>query len=152
MLQLDAGLSILHFLFVFILVGALSAEAFLLRLPMTLPLARLLLRADLFYGISAAGLVAAGFSRAIWGAKGWHYYTAEPFFWAKIATFSVIGLISIWPTMTYVRWTRAYAKDSAHAVPEPEIKRARRLVMLEVHALALVIVFAALMARGIGGA
>ena len=151
MMLYDAGLSVLHFIFVFVLVGALSAEAFLIRLPMSAPLARSLLRADLFYGISAAGLVAAGFARAIWGAKGWDYYTSEPFFWAKIATFAVIGVISIWPTLTYMRWARAYAKDAAHVIAEIEIRRTRRLVMTEVHALVLVIVFAALMARGVGG-
>jgi hypothetical protein len=37
--------------------------------------------------------VVVGFSRAIYAAKGWAYYEANGFFWAKIATFvAVVGL------------------------------------------------------------
>ena len=45
----------------------------------------------------------------------------------------------------------AAGADAAYAVGEAEAKRVRRLVMIEVHVLALVPLFAALMARGLGG-
>jgi putative membrane protein len=146
----DAGLSFLHFTFAFILVGALAAEAFLLRLPVTQRMAELLLRIDLFYGVSAVLIILAGVSRVIWGAVGWDYYQAQPFFWAKMATFALVGLISIAPTLAYFRWNRAARADAAFIAPEAEVKRVRRLVMIEVHLLALLLLFAALMARGIG--
>ncbi len=148
---LDAGLSFLHFTFVLILAGALSAEAFVLRLPVNAQVARLLLRIDLFYGISAVGLILAGASRALLGAKGWDSYQAQPFFWAKMAAFALIGLISIWPTRAFFRWNKSARADPAFVAAEGEIKSMRRLVTAELHLLALVILFAALMARGIGG-
>jgi len=151
MFLLDAGLSFLHFSFAFVLVGALSAEAFVLHLPVDGRVARLLLRIDLFYGASAVGLILAGLARVLWGAKGWAYYAGQPFFWAKLAAFALIGLISIIPTMTYFRWVKAAAKDASHIVAEAEVKKVRRLAMIEVHLLALLLAFAALMARGIGG-
>lgn len=151
MLYHDAGLAWLHFVFAFILVGALVAELFILRLPIDGRVARLLLRVDLFYGLSAVLLILAGVSRVIWGAKGWAYYQDQPFFWAKVATFAVIGLISIAPTMTFLRWNKAARADAAFLAPEAQVKSMRRLVMIETHVLALLLLFASLMARGIWG-
>lgn len=150
MLMHDAGLAWLHFVFAFVLVGALVAEAFILRLPVDGRVARLLLRVDLFYGGSAVLLILAGIARVIWGAKGWAYYQAQPFFWAKMATFGLIGLLSIVPTRTFIRWVRQAGVDPAFTVAEPEVKRMRRLVVAETHLLALLLLFASLMARGIG--
>jgi putative membrane protein len=150
MLFHDAGLSWLHFVLAFILVGAIAAEAFVLRLPVDGRVARLLLRIDLFYGVSAVLLILAGVSRVIWGAKGWAYYQDQPFFWAKMATFAAIGLISILPTRTFIGWVKKAGADAAFAVPEAETKRMRRIVVIEAHLIALLVLFAALMARGIG--
>ena len=151
MLLHDAALSYLHFAFAFILVGALVAEAFILRLPIDGRAARLLLRVDIFYGVSAVGIILAGIARVVWGAKGYEYYAGQPFFWAKMAAFAVVGLISIGPTRAFFRWVKAAGADPAFPVAEADAKRARRLVMIEVHLLALIPLFAALMARGIGG-
>lgn len=151
MLYHDAALSFLHFTFLLVLVAALGAEAFLLRLPVDARLARLLLRIDAFYGISAIGLLGAGAARAIWGAKGWEFYAGQPFFWAKLATFALIGVISIWPTLTFLKWSRAAGADATFQAPEVAATRVRRVVMAELHLLALVVLFAVLTARGIGG-
>lgn len=150
MLMHDAGLAWLHFLFAFILVGALVAELFILRLPVDSRVARLLLRVDLFYGLSAVLLIIAGVSRVIWGAKGWEYYQAQPFFWAKMAAFGLIGLISIVPTRTFMRWVKSFNADPSFAPAEAQVKSMRRLVMIETHLLALLLLFASLMARAIG--
>ena len=149
-MMLDAGLAWLHFIFAFVLVGALTAEAFILRLPVDGRVAQLLLRVDLFYGASAVLLILAGASRVIWGAKGWSYYLASPFFWAKIAVFAVIGLLSILPTATFIRWNSAAGADPAFAPAEVEVKRIRRFVIGEAHLVTLLLLFAVLMARGIG--
>ncbi|MGH6951702.1 MAG: DUF2214 family protein [Vitreimonas sp.] len=151
MLWHDAALSYLHFVFAFILVGAIAAEAFVLRLPVDARVARLLLRIDLFYGLSAVGVILAGVARVSWGAKGAGFYAAQPTFWAKMALFAVVGLISIAPTRAFFRWVKAAGVDAAYTVSEPEAKRVRRLVMIELHMLALVPLFAALMARGLPG-
>lgn len=150
MIYHDAGLAWLHFVFAFVFVGALAAELFVLRLPINAQVARLLLRIDLFVGVSAVGVIVAGVSRVIWGAKGWLYYQAEPMFWAKMATFAVIGLLSIIPTRAFFRWIKAANADPAFTPPATELKGVRRAVMIETHLVALLVLFAALMARGIG--
>jgi putative membrane protein len=150
MLYHDAGLSWLHFVLAFILVGSIMAEAFILRLAVDGRVARLLLRVDLFYGASAVLLILVGVSRVIWGAKGWAYYQDQPFFWAKMATFGAIALLSILPTRTFTRWVKQAGADASFVVPEADAKRVRRLVTIEAHLIALLVLFAALMARGIG--
>ena len=102
-----ASLSWLHFVLAFILVGALAAESFILRLPIDSRTARVLLRADMFYGVSSVLLILAGISRVLWGEKGWAYYQVQPFFWAKMATFAVIGILSIAPTRAFMRWVKS---------------------------------------------
>ena len=152
MLYHDAGLAWLHFVFAFVLVGAIVAELFMLRLKVSAEVALRILRADLFYGIASVALILAGASRVLWGAKGWAFYSAEPFFWAKMGTFVVIGLLSILPTMSFLRWAKVAKADAAFVAPEAEVKAARRWVTIEVHLLALLLLFASLMARGIGQA
>lgn len=152
MLLHDAGLAWLHFVFAFVLVGALVAEAFILRLAVNREIARLLVRVDLFYGVSAVLLIVAGVARVVWGAKGWAYYQHEPFFWAKMASFAVIGVVSIWPTLAYLRWLKAANANPDFLAPAHEVKRTRTLVVLETHLVALLLLFAVLMARGISGA
>ncbi|HET9230714.1 MAG TPA: DUF2214 family protein [Vitreimonas sp.] len=146
----DAALSWLHFLLAFILVGSIVAESFVLRLPVDGRVARLLLRIDLFYGVSAVLLILVGVSRVIWGAKGWAYYQDQPFFWAKMAMFGMIALLSIAPTRTFIGWVKQAGGDAAFAVADVEAKRVRRIVMVEVHLVAVLLLFAALMARGVG--
>ena len=145
----DAVLAWLHFVLAFVLVGVLVAEAFILRLPVDGRVARLLVRVDLFYGVSAVLLIFVGIARVIWGAKGWAYYQGEPFFWAKMASFALIAGLSIQPTLTYLRWLRAASANAGFAAPEAEIARVRRYVMVEIHLLALLLLFAVLMARAI---
>lgn len=150
MLYHDAGLSWLHFVFAFLVIAALAAEAFVLRLPVEGRVARLLLRIDLLYGASAMLVILAGVARVAWGAKGWDYYRAEPFFWAKMATFALIGLISIAPTRTFLAWVKQAGADVNFAVPETDSRKVRRLVLIELALAPLLLAFAALMARGAG--
>ena len=150
MLYYDSALAFLHFVFAFVLVGTLVAEAFILRLPVDSRVTRLLLRVDLFYGISAVLVILAGIARVVWGAKGAEFYMASPFFWAKMGAFLVVGLISALPTMTFIRWGKAAGTDASFVIPEADVRKVRNLVMAEIHILVLVPLFASLMARGIG--
>ncbi len=146
---LDAALSIAHFIFVLILAGALAGELFVMRLAPSPPVLRLLSRIDLFYGISAVGVLAAGLGRVFWGLKDASYYGASHAFWGKIAVFVAIGLISIWPTVKFIQWGRALAADPAFTPPEKSWRGVRAMVTIEAHLLAFIVVFAALMARNL---
>jgi putative membrane protein len=140
---LQIAFSTLHFALAFIVIGALAAELALLQPGLTKPTLRRLGRIDAVYGLSFGVLVAVGLIRAIWFEKGWSYYASSPGFWAKMALLAVITLLSLPPTFRYIRWNRA-----AELPDTATILSTRRLLWAEAGLLALIPVFAGLMARG----
>lgn len=146
----DLVLAILHHVLVFGLFGLLSAEAVLLRPGLTGARLALLGRLDGLYGGVAGAIVLVGIGRVIWGLKGWEYYVTSWSFWAKMAAFAAVGIASIPPTLRILAWRRAARGNEGHVVPEGEIARVRRLVKAELALFALILVFAAMMARGVG--
>lgn len=149
-LFLDGLFAYLHFAALLVLAGALSAEAFVLRLDPSPAWIRLLSRIDIFYGGSSVVLLLAGFGRVFYNnVKHSSYYWEEPFFWAKLGTFVLVGLLSIPPTMRFLAWRRALKSDASFTPPPAQVKSVRRYVMFEAHLLALIVLFAVLMARAV---
>ena len=72
------------------------------------------------------------------------------FFWAKIATFLVVGLLSIVPTAAIIRWRSALKHDAAFAPTADAIRYVRRYLWAEAVLFLLLPIFAAAMARGYG--
>lgn len=147
---LDAFLSFAHFLFAFGVLGALAAEAWLLRLKVTPEIRALLLRVDMMYGFAAMAVILAGLARVFWGAKAASFYATEPFFWAKMAVFLAVGVVSIAPTLAFFRWRAAAKNNPSYAPDDAEVAKLRRLVRLELVVFMFIPLFAALMARGLG--
>ena len=139
---LDATLAYLHFAAIFTLFAFLTTQAILLRQPLDARLVRLLGRTDIWYASSAGMALITGFLRAGFGAKGPDFYFNAWPIYAKIALFAAVGLISIKPTITYLRWRRASESDPAWKVAGEEQARVRKLVMIEVHIAALIPVVA----------
>ena len=107
-------------------------------------------RVDLWYGIIAGAIVVIGFSRAVFAAKGWAYYSINMFFWGKMTAFAAVGLLSVAPTIRIIRWRRALAGDAAFAPAAADITNGRRFLCAEAAVFALIPAFAAAMARGYG--
>ena len=84
-------------------------------------------------------------ARAIFAAKGWAYYSHNAFFWAKIAGFAAIGLLSVPPTLEFFRWKKSYSAPADAAV-----RSVRRYLHIELMLFVLLPIFAAAMARGYG--
>lgn len=147
---LDAVLAYLHFISIFLLFAFLSTQLFIVKQPLDERLVRLLGRVDIWYAVSAGLVLVTGFVRAGAGAKGGDFYFNAWPIYAKVALFLAVGLISIKPTLTFIRWRRAYERDKGWTVPAEEQARTRKLVSMEVHLAALIPVFAVIMARGLG--
>jgi putative membrane protein len=142
---LDLWLAIGHHLIIFALFGILAAELVLVARGLTLELVPKLARVDSWYGALAGAIVIVGFSRAIFAAKGWTYYSHNAFFWAKIATFVLVALFSIPPTLQYMRWRR-----TAEEPTQADVGRVKRFLYVQVILFAFLPIFAAAMARGFG--
>jgi putative membrane protein len=143
--MLDLALAIGHHLLIFALFGVLCAELVSVRLGMDAPAVARIAAVDLWYGVLAGLIVIVGFSRAVFAAKGWLYYQHNGFFWAKIGTFAVVGLLSVPPTIRFIVWRRAGVSPSDEAVAS-----VRRYLYAEVALFTLLPAFAAAMARGYG--
>jgi putative membrane protein len=141
----DLVLAIAHHLLIFALFGVLAVEFVVVRPGVSHAWIARIAQVDLWYGILAAAILAVGFSRAVFAAKGWLYYSHNAFFWAKIATFALVGLLSVPPTIAYIRWRRADGPPG-----DGEVRQVRRLLWAEVILFALLPAFAAAMARGYG--
>ena len=107
----DWLLASFHHLAVFSLAAILSAEIFLTAGPIDDRLVLRVARIDAWFGILAALVVAAGVLRVFFGAKGYEYYWVNIFFWAKMALFVGVGLVSVAPTMLYIGWRRRVRAD-----------------------------------------
>ncbi len=143
--MLDLCLAVAHHLLILSLFGVLFVEFLNVRAGMDTAAVARISRVDLWYGLLAALIVVVGFGRAVFAAKGWHYYSHNAFFWAKIATFTVVGLLSVPPTIAYIRWRRVGAAPSA-----AQVRGVRLYLWLELALFALLPAFAAAMARGYG--
>lgn len=147
---LDALLAYLHYTAILILASALGAEALLLRAQAGADTLRSLARADVLYGISSGFVVLTGLLRVFYGAKGASFYTGNPVFWTKLGLFIVVGLLSLQPTLKFIRWRRTLVTDPAFAPAARELASVRRVVFIELHLLALIPLAAVFMARGLG--
>ena len=147
---LDAALAYFHFVSIFILFGFLTAETVIIRRPLDAAAIRLLGRLDLWYFGAAAFVLLSGFLRLGFGAKGAEFYLSSWPVYVKIGLFLLIAVISIAPTLAFIRWRRALDHDAAWTVPPEEHRRYRKLVMAEVHLAAMIPVFAVIMSRGLG--
>jgi putative membrane protein len=146
----DLVLAIVHHLLVFTLAGILAFEIGTVGLTMRRDEILRVGRVDSWYGILAVVIIVVGFVRATIAAKGWAYYEVNIFFWAKMATFLVVGLLSIVPTVAIIRWRNALKGDVAFVPPADAIRRVRGYLWAEAALFLLLPVFAAVMARGYG--
>jgi len=145
-----AFMAFLHHLMAFTLVACVVYEFIAYRKGLTIEEARRIQRADLIYGISAGLLLVVGLLRVYFFEKGPAFYSNNPFFWVKMNAFLVVGLLSIDPTIRYLRWNKILKENKAPEITDREYKRTRLLLTLEVMGLAVILFAAALMARGIG--
>lgn len=139
----------LHHLAAFTLAACLVYEFVSFRKAMTADDVRRIQRADMWYGISSIVLLVAGLLRVFFFEKGAVFYGANPMFWTKMALFTLVGLLSIYPTVRYIRWGKL-SEGAVFEVPDEEHTRIRLMLNLEIVGLVLILFAAPAMARGIG--
>lgn len=146
----DLLLAIVHHLLVFSLAGIIGAEFVLVRGELKAATLKRLAGIDRHYGIIAVLIIIVGAGRVFYGLKGWEFYVYNWMFWAKMAAFAVVGLLSIIPTVRFISWSRQAAGNPAFSVPAAELASVKNYVRAEGFVFLLIPVFAAAMARGYG--
>jgi len=145
-----AFVSFLHFLAAFTLVAALTVEFVLIRGELTLANARKLRVADITYGASAGVVLVAGLLRVFYFEKGSSYYFASWPFIAKITLFVVVALLSIYPTIEFNSWRKSLKQGQTPLLSERKRRAIRSMIHWQLAAIVLLVLCAALMAKGIG--
>ena len=143
----DLLLAMAHHLLVFGLAGLLAAEAALLRPGLTTQQLQVLGRLDTAYGICAGLILIVGFGRVFFGVRGPEFFLTNPWFWAKLVAFAVVGILSAPPTIRFIAWRRRAKADGTFAVEEGEVQWLRRFFIAEIAVFALIPLLAAAMVR-----
>lgn len=145
----ESLLAYAHFVAILSLVVFLTSEAALCRTEwMNAAVVQRLARVDMIYAASAVAVLLTGVARTVWGMKGAGWYWSQPLLHIKFTLFVVIGLMSIKPTLMFIRWKKALAADGS-LPSETEIRTARRWVMIQAHLLVLIPLAAVMLARGV---
>ena len=142
---MSVAFAFLHHLAAFVLVAVLTVELVLLRGELTPAAARRLRGFDAVYGATAGVLLVVGLLRVFYFEKGAAYYFHSAPFIAKLALFIAVALVSIYPTLTFRNWVR-----SGTAVPVERQRTIRTLVHVQLAGVVLILLCAAMMARGVG--
>lgn len=138
----------LHHLCAFTLVSAVAIEFALIRGELTLSSARRLQVTDMVLGMAAGGLLAIGLARVFLFEKGADYYWHSHAFLAKFSLFIVIGLLSIIPTLEFLSWREPLGKGQLPSISARQLRLVTGIIHGELLAIVLILLFAAIMARG----
>jgi putative membrane protein len=140
----------LHHLAAFVFVAALAVEFALLKGELTAAAMRRIVRADIVVGLSAGVVLLVGLARVFHFEKGAGYYFHSWPFIGKMALFVAVFLLSIYPTITFIKWGRTLKRGQTPIVDAGSLRALRGLVHAELAGVALIVLFAAMMARGVG--
>jgi putative membrane protein len=139
----------LHHVLAFALVACVVVQFALLNGELTLANARRLQRYDMLLGASAGGVFIIGLIRVFMFEKGFDYYSGSAFFWAKMALFLFTGLASVVPTIEFLSWRKATNQGQVPTPDPAKLRTVRMLVHAELAAVVLILLCAAMMARGV---
>jgi putative membrane protein len=146
----DLTLAALHFILILTMAGILGAEAGLVHEGMDRMQINRVAVLDRGYGAAAGLLLAAGFLRVFYGAKGAAFYLQNPIFWTKIAAFALIAVLSILPTVKFIAWHRRAQKEPVFRPAAADVHSVRRLIAARAAVLLVIPVLAGAIARGYG--
>ena len=140
----------LHHAAAFALVAALAVEFVLLKGELSAATMRRIVRADMIVGISAGVVLLVGLGRVFHFEKGAGYYFHSWPFIGKLSMFILVALLSIYPTVTFLSWARALKQGAVPSVDAGTLRRLRTIIHAELAGIVLILLFAAMMARGVG--
>src|SRR4051812_19224327 len=138
----------LHHVAAFTLVSAVAIEFALIRQELTVSSARRLQATDMVLGMAAGALLVIGLLRVFLFEKGAIYYFHSYAFLTKFSLFIVVGLLSIIPTVEFLSWRDAVEAGQVPAINAKKLRRITAVIHGEIFAIVIILLCAAIMARG----
>ena len=140
----------LHYLSLGVIFASLATELFTLKSELTVKLGWRILMADIAYGTAGILVLITGVLRVLYFGNATAYYLAQPLFWVKMTLFFSVGLLSLYPTISFLGWIKNLRQDQ---VPELAIDRGKllqKIIVTELIGFSLIPLTASMMARGVG--
>ncbi|HYP04233.1 MAG TPA: DUF2214 family protein [Cyanobium sp.] len=144
------AMAYLHTLGIMVCFAALVLERKLIRPDPGRADAIAMVITDVVYGIAALAVVLSGILRVLRYGRGVEFYAQNPLFWLKVGIFVAVGIVSLYPTFTFILWANPLRKGELPQVSEALAARLRWFVNIELLTFATIPLLASLMARGVG--
>ena len=146
----SALVAYIHYLGIILCFGALLYERIFLKVDLNRKEVINMIVADVIYGIAGLAILITGILRVRYFGQGGEFYLSNPIFWFKVSLYIVIGLLSLYPTTTYILWAIPLSKNELPIISDNIVKRFKYIISTEIVCFAIIPFFATLMARGIG--
>jgi putative membrane protein len=147
---MSALFAIVHHLLAFAMITALAMQLALLRTSPDGAMQQRIVRLDVMYAASATLVLIIGLVRVFGFEKGWAYYSMSVPFWLKISAFVVVAIVSFGPTREFNSWKKQLRSGATNVPSDETLRWLRRAKMREFLGIAVILISAALMARGYG--
>ena len=148
--MISALFAFFHFLAVFGIFAAVVLQWQTMSPTPSLAEARRIQTSDRWFGAFAVVVLVVGFLRVYHFEKGKAFYASNPFFQAKLALFLGVGLLSIYPTIRFLKWRAQTKQGLAPVLATKEYKSIVMVLRIELLLLLATALCASLMARGVG--
>jgi putative membrane protein len=137
----------IHYVAVMLLIAGLLGEHLQLKQALTAAEARTLQRLDIIYGGSATLVLVTGIMR-MYLEKGTAYYLQNGPFHALLGVFVVVALLSIYPTVVFLRWRADTRAGRGQRLAPGQLEKLQMILRVEMTLMLLAPFFATWMAHG----
>ena len=146
---ISAIFAFIHFVAAFGMAFSLVYQYFHFKQSLTVAQAKRLQKVDSIYGLSALIVLIAGFVRVFYFEKGSDFYFSSELFYLKLGLFTAIGLLSIYPTIRFMKWSKRLKNNEPILLSDQEYMKVSRILKFELLLLILLVLSASLMAKGV---
>jgi putative membrane protein len=137
----------IHYVAIMLMIASLLGEHLLLKRAMAAAEAKTVQRLDIVYGASAALVLVTGIIR-MFLEKGIAYYNHHVAFHILFGIFVVAALLSIYPTMIFLRWRSETSVGRGQQLAQDQFRKLQMILRVEMTLLLLAPFFATWMAHG----
>ena len=149
-ISISALVAYVHYLGIILCFGSLLYERIYLKVDLNRNEVIRMISADIIYGIAGLAILITGILRVKYFGNGGSFYLNNPIFWFKVSLYALVGLLSLYPTTSYILWVIPLSKNKLPDISNNLVKRFRFIISTELLDFAIIPFFATLMARGIG--
>ena len=146
----SALVAYVHYLCILLCFGALLFERVCLKTNLKKQEIISIILADVIYGLAGLMIIITGILRVRYFGQGAEFYTLNPLFWFKVGSYIAVGILSLYPTITYILWAIPLSKDKLPLITSDLVSRFRLIINIELIGFSLIPFIASLMARGVG--